>query len=122
MEILHERYESPIELYFGICAAITLARSSLRLVAQHSLANFRYDFAVFHSVQKVEHIILALVECDGKEFHSTDAQLANDRRKEVTAGEAGTFVVRYAGQAIMQDAMGCAENLHGIIQRVWGIP
>jgi very-short-patch-repair endonuclease len=49
-----------------------------------------------------------LIECDGKEFHSTPKQIANDRRKEAAAWHAGMGIVRFTGSDIHQDTRNCA--------------
>jgi very-short-patch-repair endonuclease len=111
-------YESPIEQQFGIAAAAACVRSGLRIVPQYRLFGYRYDFAILHP--RLDQV-LALVECDGKEFHSTSEQLANDRQKNAAAESIGAFVVRYSGAAIMRDPKDCAENLVGIVYRCWKI-
>lgn len=116
LEIIEKSCESPIERQFGTAAAIALSRTSLRIVPQYPLQNYRYDFAILHPVREQ---VLALVECDGKEFHSTAEQRANDRRKDAAAEEVGTFVIRYSGAAITRDPMDCANNLLSQIRRAW---
>src|SRR4051794_11740995 len=77
--------ESPIEVDFG--ARITKALrviddDTLTLAPQHSIGSFRYDFAITRNGRPQPVI---LVECDGKEFHRTVEQLANDRLKNALA-------------------------------------
>jgi very-short-patch-repair endonuclease len=109
-------YESEIERQFGMAAASVCVACGLRIVPQYQLFGYRYDFAIL--LPKVEKV-LALVECDGKEFHSTSQQLANDRQKDAAAAHIGAFVVRYTGAAIMRDARNCARNLVYIIDQWW---
>jgi very-short-patch-repair endonuclease len=116
LEEIDELHESPIEHQFGIAAATVLARAGLRLVPQYELFGYRYDFAILHP--RLDQV-LALVECDGKEFHSTVEQLANDREKDTAAKSINAFVVRYSGVAITRNPKDCAENLLGILRREW---
>jgi very-short-patch-repair endonuclease len=88
----------------------------LRLVPQYELFGYRYDFAILHPRLGQ---VLALVECDGKEYHSTVEQLANDREKDAAANSINAFVVRYSGVAITRNPKDCAENLLGILRREW---
>jgi very-short-patch-repair endonuclease len=115
-EEIHKLHESPIEHQFGIAAALVLAKLGFRVVPQYQLFGYRYDFAILHP--RLDQV-LALVECDGKEFHSTPEQLANDRQKDAAAESIGAFVVRYSGSAITRDARECAENLLGVLHRAW---
>jgi hypothetical protein len=100
--------ESPIERQFGIAAAAVLGRVGLRVVPQYELSRFRYDFAVL--LPKRPHQVLAFIECDGEQFHSSIEQRTNDRRKEQAAAEIGAFVMRYSGAAITRNPRDCAEN------------
>ena len=115
-EEVDKLHESPIEHQFGLAAAPVLARLSLRIVPQYQLFGYRYDFAILHP--KLDQV-LALVECDGKEFHSTLEQITNDRHKDAAAENIGAFVVRYSGSAITRDARECAENLLGTLRKAW---
>lgn len=116
LEAVEKFNESPIEYALGIAAAIALSGHGLRLVAQYQLGRFRYDFAVLHP--KIDQV-LALVECDGKEFHSSPEQRANDRRKDEAASAAGLLMVRYTGSAIYREPEKCAADLVGCIRRAW---
>jgi hypothetical protein len=116
IEEVGKLHESPIEYQFGMAAAIVLAPLSLRFVPQYELFGYRYDFAVLHP--RMDQV-LALVECDGKEFHSTPEQLANDRQKDAAAESIRAFVARYSGSAITREPRECAENLLGRLHRHW---
>jgi very-short-patch-repair endonuclease len=107
IEEIEQFCESPIERQFGTAAAAVFGRVGLRVVPQYELSGYRYDFAIRHL--RFERP-LALIECDGKEFHSTAEQLDNDHKKHVAAGEIGIFVIRYSGAAIVRDAKDCAED------------
>jgi very-short-patch-repair endonuclease len=116
LETIENLQESPIEHQFGIAAAVVFARSALRIVPQYQLRGYRYDFAILHPTLDQ---VLALVECDGKEFHSTLEQITNDHRKDAAAESFGAFVVRYSGSAITRDPKECAENLLGTLHKAW---
>jgi very-short-patch-repair endonuclease len=117
-EEMEKLCESPIEHQFGMAAAAALLGSGLRIASQYQLFGYRYDFAILHPRLNQ---VLALVECDGREFHSTPEQLANDRKKDAAAKSIGAFVVRYSGSAITRNAKDCAENLLGILHKQWRI-
>jgi very-short-patch-repair endonuclease len=115
MELVQEQAESPIELALGFSLIFPLAMRGLKLVPQFCLGNFRYDFAV----QLRDGRPVALIECDGKEFHSSPKQLTNDRNKEKLAGEIGLFVIRLTGTAITRNPKSCAEWVIEAIRRYW---
>jgi very-short-patch-repair endonuclease len=115
LELVQERAESPIEYQIGLSLIFPLAMRGLKLVPQFSLGNFRYDF----SVQLRDGRSVALIECDGKEFHSSAEQLRNDRNKEKVAGEIGLFVIRLTGAAITRNPKACAEWVIEAIRRGW---
>ena len=102
--------ESPIEADFAV-AVINLAMvnkidlvfsprdiasefraTTVLLVPQWRLSGFRYDFMMRHINGRV-----ALIECDGKEFHSTEEQIANDKRKNEAAVTANMDLFRING-------------------------
>lgn len=79
--------ESPIEVMLGARLTVALDKieeSRLSLSFQYPLGRYRYDFAITR-----EKKLIALIECDGKEFHSTEAQISNDRAKDKLAAETG---------------------------------
>lgn len=115
--------ESPIETIFGANLALALrpvceelgwnfsigARSDadVWLQPQFPHQQFRYDFAVLARWQPQP---LILIECDGKEFHSTDRQQANDRLKDNAALKAGVRLVRFSGSEINSDIDRCIRR------------
>lgn len=115
--------ESPIETIFGAKLALVLrpvcedlgwnfsigARSDadVWLQPQYPLQQYRYDFAVLAKGQPQP---LILIECDGKEFHSTDQQQANDRRKDEAALNARVLLVRFSGAEINSDIDRCIRR------------
>jgi len=112
--------ESPIEAIFGAKLALALrpvceelgwtfsvgARcdADVSLHPQYPLHRFRYDFAI---IVKGQSQPLLLIECDGKQFHSTEEQQVNDRLKDKAALEAGVQLVRFSGSEINSDIDRC---------------
>jgi very-short-patch-repair endonuclease len=113
--------ESPIETIFG--AQLTLALrpfceemgwkfsvgtedDDIVLHPQFPLSRFRYDFAVR---AKWKPAPLVLVECDGKEFHSSADQQANDAFKNEAASRARIRLIRFAGAEIHRDIDACVK-------------
>ncbi len=102
--VLAPQCESPIEIILGAEIA-KLGGESLELIPQFRLGRYRYDFAIR---RKGHPKFVVLIECDGKAFHSTPEQIANDRRKDREAASAGMDIVRFTGSDIHADARNCA--------------
>ncbi|MCK1734306.1 hypothetical protein IVA79_10125 [Bradyrhizobium sp. 138] len=115
--------ESPIETIFGAKLALALrsvcedlgwtfsvgARcdADVSLHPQYPLRRFRYDFAILAKGQSQP---LVLIECDGKEFLSTEEQQANDRLKDGAALKAEVRLVRFSGSEINSDIDRCIRR------------
>jgi len=116
--------ESPIEVQFGGYLAGTLSRTlkevgiefeigdpkprlrpTVFLCPQYVVGKFRYDFALV-----VNGKAAVLIECDGKDFHSSDEAIANDRAKDLKAAEIGAVIRRYTGSQIFRDLKECAND------------
>jgi very-short-patch-repair endonuclease len=112
--------ESPIETIFGAKLALALrpvceelgwtfsvgaqSDADVSLQRQYPLQRFRYDFAILAKGQSQP---LVLIECDGKDFHSTEEQQANDRLKDEAALKARVLLVRFSGSEINGDIDRC---------------
>jgi very-short-patch-repair endonuclease len=109
--------ESPIEIELGVqflTAFRAIENDDFKLIPQYVLGSFRYDFAVTRLGK-----LIGLIECDGKEFHSTKEQIANDRAKDKLAAKMGVRMFRFSGADICRDPKGCARKvLHTIIFKV----
>jgi very-short-patch-repair endonuclease len=109
--------ESPIEIDLGVRVLIAfraIGDDDFELVPQHVLGSFRYDFAITHQGK-----LIGLIECDGKEFHSTTEQIANDRAKDKLAAQIGVRMFRFSGSDIWRDPQGCVRQvLHTIIPKI----
>jgi very-short-patch-repair endonuclease len=104
--------ESPIERMLAAQLAPHAERWGFKLVSQFKHGPYRYDFAVEKNGK-----IIAVVECDGLEFHSTPEQIDRDVAKDLLANRSGFVVFHYSGTDIHRDAWKCAEE---IIFRLWG--
>lgn len=113
--------ESPIETIFGAQFALALRAlcndtgwkfsfgrgdDDLVLYPQFPLARFRYDFAV---VANWKEKPLLLIECDGKDFHSSANQRANDKLKDEAAAKASVRLLRFTGSEINGDVDACVN-------------
>jgi very-short-patch-repair endonuclease len=108
---LAPKCESPIEVDFG--ARITKALrviddDTLSLVPQYSIGSFRYDFAITREGRPQP---LILVECDGKEFHQSKEQLANDRLKDALAKNLCIDLLRFPGSEIYSSLDECIARV-----------
>jgi very-short-patch-repair endonuclease len=106
--------ESPIEVELGarLSSAMRVINDpALSLVCQYRLGPYRYDFAIIRASNP-----LILIECDGSEFHSTEAQLANDRAKDDFAAKRGMLLLRFSGSEIFRDAKDCVRRILQIMR------
>src|SRR5262245_43651927 len=97
--------ESPIEVMLGARLTVALDKSDesrLSLSIQYPLGRYRYDFAITRDEK-----LIALIECDGKQFHSTEAQIRNDRAKDKLAAEKGVPIFRFSGSEIFKNEKEC---------------
>lgn len=115
------RTESPIETLLGarlrlamdkhfagdfdVSEARKTASAAIVLAPQFQIDRFRYDFAILVFGQP-----FVLIECDGKEFHSTKEQVENDGRKNAAAKSAGIELLRFDGSTIYRDTDGCVRK------------
>lgn len=81
---------------------------TLSLGHQFPLARFLYDLYVKREGRPKP---LVLIECDGKEFHSTDDQIANDRAKDALAAKSGIPLLRFSGSEIYRELDFCVVKV-----------
>lgn len=110
--------ESPIETVFGTAflflhPEVQLCPQSMRrdltriaLIPQYAWRRYRIDWAICAADESTPRVF---VECDGAEFHSTDEQLARDRRKDADAKAAGIEMLRFSGRNIVKNYDACAK-------------
>ena len=106
--------ESPIERRLAVFLVPRAEQWGFKVICQFKHDRFRYDFAI-----EKDNKVIAVIECDGSDFHSTPEQLAHDAIKDLLARQAGFVVFRYSGREIHRDAARCAEE---IVFRLWRHP
>lgn len=89
------------------------AGRGLLLIPQFDWSYYRSDWAIYNP--KTTGALL--IECDGKEFHSSADQIAHDQKKDAAAHDRGYLVMRFTGSQIHRNADGCANK---IFQLVYG--
>lgn len=101
--------ESPIEVQFGAALKHYFKARGMPvyLVAQYQIERFRYDFAVL----RWDGELVALIECDGKEFHATAEQVFNDRVKNALAAKLGVEMFRFTGSEIWRQLDECVYRV-----------
>lgn len=82
------------------------ADTDVLLIPQWPIGRYRYDFLA----RSAHHARVVLIECDGKDFHSSREQTANDRRKDEEAKRAGIPLLRFKGTELFRDAHSCAST------------
>ncbi len=98
-----------IDLAIPLTKAIRIIDDpTLSLGHQFSLGRFLYDLYVKREGRRKP---LVLIECDGKEFHSTDDQIANDRAKNALAAKSGIPLFRFSGSEIFCELDRCVVQV-----------
>jgi very-short-patch-repair endonuclease len=110
--VVGDRCDSPIETILAGRLLHELKTHcggrNLALVPQFHLGRYRYDFAIR---RKGEDRPLILIECDGREFHRTPEQKANDRDKDALAQLAGAELFRFKGHEIYYHTAACVSQI-----------
>lgn len=86
-----------------------------KLFAQLPIGGYRTDIALVDGTARL------IIECDGREFHSTETQVQNDRRRDRDLVRAGWRVIRYSGAEIHKDADRCAADALDIFDAIRGV-
>lgn len=86
-------------------------RDGLVLVPQFAWSYYRSDWAIYNPASRLAF----LIECDGKDFHSSDKQRAHDAKKDAAALERGYLTMRFTGSQIHRDADGCAQKIYDAV-------
>lgn len=96
-------------LTLKLCKMIDLrsAPDALLLVPQFAWSYYRSDWAILNP--KREGALL--IECDGKDFHSSAEQRKHDWQKDANAHDRGYLTMRFTGSQIHKDADGCAQKI-----------
>lgn len=74
-------------------------------VSQYEVGRYRADIAF--PEKKL------IVECDGKDWHSSDEQIARDRTRDTWLNEQGWIVKRFSGRSIFEKPK---EIVYGLVQ------
>jgi very-short-patch-repair endonuclease len=91
------RCESPIERALYLQLFFRVAKLRLDVRPQHTWENYRADFAFIDNWD--EGRVLAIVECDGHDFHEkTKEQAARDKK-------------RFTGSEVFRNAAACADEV-----------
>jgi hypothetical protein len=101
---LNKRCESPIEVIFGAHLKRLTLPEGFVLEPQFKWQRWRMDFAVLKAGKPV-----IFIECDGRDFHCTPAQIANDVAKDSAARYARIKMIRFTGSEIHRRPVECAE-------------
>lgn len=83
----------------------------LLLVPQFKWAIYRSDWAIYNP--KTAGALL--IECDGKDFHSTTNQISHDMRKDQAAHDRGYLTMRFTGSQIHRGADACAKEIFDFV-------
>jgi very-short-patch-repair endonuclease len=86
-----------------------------RLYAQLPVGQYRVDIALVDGSSRL------VVECDGRAFHGTDAQVLSDRRRDRELTRMGWRVIRYSGSEIHKNADACAAESLAIFDAIRGV-
>lgn len=117
--------ESPIELQLGAAIILFFRNASrplklclelgrdnradeLLLVPQFSWSFYRSDWAIINPSKEGA----LLIECDGRQFHSTSDQKDHDAKKDIAANNYGFLTMRFTGSQIFRDADECAQKIY----------
>ena len=103
--------DSPIEVSLGVKikkALRVIGDQTLTLKPRYFLGQYIYDLAIFRE-RRLYPIII--VECDGKDFHSTPEQLQNDAQKNKLAWSKGIVLLRFTGAEIHRTPDDCLAKI-----------
>jgi very-short-patch-repair endonuclease len=86
---------------------IEQTKGQLIFVPQFKWSIYRSDWAIYNP----KTTGAMLLECDGKEFHSSADQISHDRRKDAAAQDRGYLTMRFTGSKIHRAADECAQKV-----------
>ncbi|MHC4621847.1 MAG: endonuclease domain-containing protein [Planctomycetota bacterium] len=102
---------SPIEEAFWAAGYAELSRLG-KFAPQVKVGSYRLDFALVGRNFKIA------IECDGYEFHSTEAQISADNSRDLDLARDGWIVVRFTGGRIWRDVQGCVGDVVRLVRAV----
>jgi hypothetical protein len=120
--------ESPIEAQLGAAVLVVFEKAGhplklarvvdptkpmdeFLLVPQFGWHFYRSDWAIVNPGRSSA----LLIECDGKDFHSSPAQKRHDIKKDTAARGRGFSTIRFTGSEIYKDADGCAQKIYDAV-------
>lgn len=123
-EFFREWCESPIEFGFAMVFSDhervqafapndvpdDFHEKSVVFIPQLKVGRYRLDFAVLFKVEG--RVQKWAVECDGREWHSSESQIDRDKKRDRFLMHGGWRVLRYAGHSIHYGAGGMADRVH----------
>ncbi|WP_024337997.1 DUF559 domain-containing protein [Bradyrhizobium japonicum] len=83
----------------------------LLLVPQFKWAIYRSDWAIYNPRTSGA----LLIECDGKDYHSSVNQISHDMRKDQAAHDRGYLTMRFTGSQIHRGADECAKEIFDFV-------
>lgn len=102
--------ESPIEIDLAVAIRSSigewLQRCGLEFRPQFPWQNYRIDFAVTHGGKPI-----MFIECDGREFHSSERQVERDLLKDERVFLAGITMARFTGSEIFRSPDDCVHRV-----------
>lgn len=79
------------------------------LMPQYKWNSFRIDWVVKISFLKQPYFC---VECDGREFHSSEQQVLRDRARDEAIRSAGMQIFRFTGSELDRNPLACVKLVH----------
>lgn len=107
--LFFERASRPLLL--GNTIDVETPTNGLVLVPQFAWSFYRSDWAIFNPRTNGA----LLIECDGKDFHSSPAQVEHDRKKDDAALGRGFLTLRFTGSEIFRNADECAQKVYDAV-------
>jgi very-short-patch-repair endonuclease len=108
---LATRCESPIEEAFWAAGYAELSKLG-DFAPQVTAGPYRVDFALIGRNFKIA------IECDGYEFHSSEAQISADNGRDLELMIDGWIVVRFLGRDLWRDVQGCVADVAMLVRAV----
>jgi hypothetical protein len=118
--------DSPIETILGASIVLCFQRHGrplllssepstetmrLLLIPQFKWSVYRSDWAIYNP--KTTGALL--IECDGKDFHSSPEQVKHDETKDQAAHDRGFLTMRFTGSQIHRGADKCAAEIFAFV-------
>lgn len=103
--------ENDCKLHLCHFAGVSKLRNERLLVSQFKWHHYRTDWAI---IQPSESDRALLIECDGRDFHSSPEQIDHDKKKDSAAHDYGHLTMRFPGRLIHKDPRGCARKVFDV--------